>query len=321
MKKKMLLIVMFMFAGWSMSCSQDKSEEQQNPGKSGKADSTACWPTGQCTPADVCLEVGGKIAEHLDCSEFEGTSCCYFDDTEPTECEENGGQCLSSPIDVGYPANCEDDYGMEYMDMDCGGGINLSCCVEKQTACQTEEECEEGWVCDIHGCDEDAQGICAPSRDLCPATWEPECGCDGLTYSNSCMRVGNKVALDYLGECGGGESECETEGGQCLSSPIDITYPANCEEDYGMTTVELLCPAMNQSCCMDTTPNSCSEAQSYEECDGYFFDECVWDIDECVGNPCLEKSMEECIEILGCMWGTFQGDVTGCAWIGHAGPE
>ena len=61
-----------------------------------------------------------------------------------------------------------------------------------------------------------------------------------------------QTALELQSEvrsCGNGP--CEDLGGQCKSSPIDVTFPANCQADFAMQQVTgAQCPAMNQACCL-----------------------------------------------------------------------
>ena len=44
---------------------------------------------------------------------------------------------------------------------------------------------------------------------------------------------------------------CAAIGGQCLSSPLDVTFPANCAADFGMQeSTTTACRAFNQACCV-----------------------------------------------------------------------
>jgi hypothetical protein len=42
---------------------------------------------------------------------------------------------------------------------------------------------------------------------------------------------------------------CEDLGGQCKSSTLDVTFPANCEQELGMRTLAGSCAAITQACC------------------------------------------------------------------------
>ena len=71
----------------------------------------------------------------------------------------------------------------------------------KIPVCKTSEECANGQYCrkKVGGCD--TEGVCAPLPSLCPDLYAPVCGCDGVTYGNSCLAAMAGAAVDYKGEC------------------------------------------------------------------------------------------------------------------------
>ena len=70
------------------------------------------------------------------------------------------------------------------------------------------------------------------------------CYCD-----KACVGYGDCCA-DFNDVCGEGESgSCADVGGACLSSPIDVTFGANCVADYGVPQLDGACAAFNQTCC------------------------------------------------------------------------
>lgn len=67
-------------------------------------------------------------------------------------------------------------------------------------------ECGDGLRCDYSGnlsCDiTDMAGVCQyEAQILCTEQYQPECGCDGVTYGNDCFRRAAGVALAFSGEC------------------------------------------------------------------------------------------------------------------------
>jgi hypothetical protein len=48
---------------------------------------------------------------------------------------------------------------------------------------------------------DDVPGTCAPIPAECVASVSPTCGCDGMTYTNSCVAAAAGVPVDHRGAC------------------------------------------------------------------------------------------------------------------------
>ena len=57
------------------------------------------------------------------------------------------------------------------------------------------------------------------------------------------------VTLVSRGGATGVQPTCAAVGGTCMSDPMDVTFPANCEE-LGQVTLQASCTAFNQACCI-----------------------------------------------------------------------
>lgn len=67
---------------------------------------------------------------------------------------------------------------------------------------------------------------------ICPAIYDPVCGCDGMTYSNSCALASAMMGLLHAGECAAPPGDC-VDDGDC--APGD--YCATCRGPSGPVTV------------------------------------------------------------------------------------
>ncbi|MFO0597851.1 MAG: hypothetical protein U0228_21295 [Myxococcaceae bacterium] len=68
--------------------------------------------------------------------------------------------------------------------------------------CATSAACMAGQYCQKDSCGA-ATGNCAQRPSACPSDGPPECGCDGVTYWNSCLReaAGVEAAVAEPGPC------------------------------------------------------------------------------------------------------------------------
>ncbi len=64
--------------------------------------------------------------------------------------------------------------------------------------------CREGEICDLPPgqCGAaDLQGECVDRPEVCLAIFDPVCGCDGVTYSNDCVRLAAGTQKNHDGRC------------------------------------------------------------------------------------------------------------------------
>lgn len=115
------------------------------------------------------------------------------------------------------------------------------------TPCVTTADCPATWFCSKNNCG-DMAGSCAPRPLICDVNLMPVCGCDHITYWNTCLREDYGVSAEEPGECGASATSCMTN--------VDCGTP-------GVSCAHLLPPMVNCSnaglsgTCW-ATPNDCA---------------------------------------------------------------
>lgn len=74
----------------------------------------------------------------------------------------------------------------------CGGIAGIACASDKQYCSYAEGVCTKI---------ADASGSCKPKPEMCPMIYAPVCGCDGETYSNSCVAASHGASVAAKGAC------------------------------------------------------------------------------------------------------------------------
>lgn len=131
---------------------------------------------GTCMVADI----GGTCVAVPDSCEPGGAPVCGCDGTTYTDCS-----AVKAGVNVDHTGACAPS------GKTCGGKLGGTC--------GPTEYCDfpVGAMCGAA----DASGVCTPRPSVCFGAVVPACGCDGMTYTNSCKAHAAGVDDSHAGDC------------------------------------------------------------------------------------------------------------------------
>jgi hypothetical protein len=179
--------------------------------------------------------------------------------------------------------------------------------VQHEGECRTEPEpqacgsrglaaCPEGQFCSFPveamcGAT-DLPGTCAPSPEICPALYNPVCGCDGRTHGNACEAASAGVSVAHPGEC---EAPADRACGGLLGLRCN-------DGEFCSYSVEAMCGAADQTGTCAPIPEACIAVyQPVCGCDGRTY-----------GNACNAANHGISVQHEGeCRIGNGEGEICG----------
>lgn len=190
---------------------------QQLPGTGNNA---ACFTSADCDSNEFCNSRVGHCDEPGKCTTTPDTCILIFDPVCGCDGQTYSNSCFAAQAGVSVAAEGE-------------------CAAQ---ACTKDQDCADGFFCLTETGDCNGTGNCQVIPEVCPQIFDPVCGCDGKTYSNSCFAFANDTSVAHEGECQGptcstnlecGAGEyCAKRGFNCNGQGMCSFQPEACPQIF-----------------------------------------------------------------------------------------